>query len=95
MAEISTKKGYANDVGSGDQSTSLGSGIGSPNMHLSVWKPYYAHELSALPALSCNDPISLVNEVHKLLDHSSSDWPFHVKFSRNNLYVNGIKFMHM
>ena len=34
--------------------------------------------------LSCNDPISLVNEVHELLDKSSSDLPIQVKFSENN-----------
>ena len=34
--------------------------------------------------LSCNDPISLVNEAHKLLDKSGSDLPFQVKFSENN-----------
>ena len=45
--------------------------------------------------LSCNDPFSLVNEVHKLLDNSGSDWPFHVKFSGDDLWVKGIKFMHM
>ena len=34
------QKVYVHDVGSGDQSTSLGGGIESPNMHLTPWKPH-------------------------------------------------------
>ena len=34
------KKVYVHDVGSGDQSSSLGSGIKSPNMHLTPWEPH-------------------------------------------------------
>ena len=30
----------SHDVGSGDQSTSLGGGIESPNMHLTPWEPH-------------------------------------------------------
>ena len=33
------QKVYVHDVGSGDQSTSLGGGIESPNMHLTPWEP--------------------------------------------------------
>ena len=32
-------------------------------------------------AISRNDPISLANEIQKVLDNSGSDWPFHVIFS--------------
>ena len=34
-------------------------------------------------AISRNDPISLSNEIYKLLDNSPSDKPFHVIFSVN------------
>ena len=34
------QKVYVHDVGSGDQSTSLGGGIESPNMHLTPWEPH-------------------------------------------------------
>ena len=42
------QKVYDHDVGSGDQSTSLGGGIESPNMHLTSWEPHQAPESSAL-----------------------------------------------
>ena len=44
-------------------------------------------------AISRNDPISLANEIHKVLDNSGSDWPFHVIFSGNDLYAKGFQLM--
>ena len=44
-------------------------------------------------AISRNDPISLANEIHKVLDNSGSDCPFHVKFSENDLYAKGFQLM--
>ena len=36
-------------------------------------------------AISRNDPITLANEIHKLVNNSCSDWPFHVIFTGNDL----------
>ena len=41
--------------------------------------------------ISRKDPISLANEIHKVLDNSGSDWPFHVKFSGNYQLVKGLQ----
>ena len=44
-------------------------------------------------AISRNDPISLANEIYKVLDNSGSDRPFHVIFSGNDLYAKGFQLM--
>ena len=44
-------------------------------------------------AISRNDPISLANEIHKVLDNSGSDWTFHVIFSGNDLQAKGFQVM--
>ena len=48
-------------------------------------------------SISSNHPISLLllDEVHKLLENSGSDWPTYAIFSGNDLWVKAIKFMHM
>ena len=44
-------------------------------------------------AISRKDPISLANEIHKVLDNTGSDWPFHVIFSGNDRWANGFQLM--
>ena len=39
--------------------------------------------------ISRNDPISLANEIHKVLGNSGCYWLFHVKFSGNDQLVKG------
>ena len=74
---------YVHNVGSNEQTTSWADLFDHFTIILPHGNLIHCQSTRCHTAISRNDPISLSNEIDKLLDNSPSDKPFHVIFSVN------------